>query len=195
MANTILTRSECYNPFFCNGKEVSFIEFTKNGSPIACKNNGWFDYSNNSFKSLILPFEVKNKRVYSNKPEAFLIKSNNDYKSGYKLVIPIEFLSGFEMQKNIKASQTDLEIRYHDIIQFNLIGIRAEYVQDNIKGFVRKYTEEKEHTIRVEVNMRFEDTKTGEQYKQFSEAAKSANVNLSFYDFARLAKVFNISLK
>ena len=68
-------------------------------------------------------------------------------------------------------------------------------MKDNIKGVVKRYTEEKEHTIKTEVNFKHVDTPEGEQYKRFSEVAKSVGVNLPGYQFEQLCKVFNISLK
>lgn len=195
---TILSRTSGLNPFFCNGKKLEFIEFTQNGSPICCVNRGWFDHrssSNNLFEKVILPFEVKNKRVYSTKVESFLIKTKNDYKDGYKLVIPVELLGNVSFEKDVKKSETKTEISFCDILTFNVEGEAIEFVNDDAKGVIRKKTGLKTHTIKQALNYRHLPTQYGKQLSELSEKAKSVGVNLSEYDFNKLMKVFNITLK
>lgn len=195
---TILTRTSGLNPFFCNGKKLEFIEFTQNGSPICCVNRGWFDHrfsSNNLFEKVILPFEVKNKRVYSTKVESFLIKATNDYKDGYKLVIPVEWLENVSLEKDVKKSETAQAVSYCDILTFDLTGEMNEPVKDEIKGIIWRNTGLKTHTVKQVLNYRNIPTEYGKQLSEFSAKAKSVGVKLYEYDFNQLLKVFNISLK
>lgn len=197
MKRTRLERREFWNPFYCNGKEVSFIEFTENGEPVGTINQGWFNggSSNNVYKFIELPFDVKNKRTYSNKVEAFMIKAQNDYKNGYKLVLPVELLPNFFLSKNVKEYETKTEICYTDYISFTATANKSEYIKDDIKGIVRKYTGEKTHTIKAKINWRYEKTELGEQLNSFQQAAKSVGISLTMGQFQELQKVFNISLK
>lgn len=191
---TILTKTSFFNPFFCNGKELEFIEFTQNGSPICCVNRGWFEHrfsSNNLFKKVILPFEVKNKRVYSTKVESFLIKATN----GYKLVIPVEWLENVSLEKDVKKSETTQAVSYCDILTFDLTGEMNEPVKDEIKGIIWENTGLKTHTVKQVLNYRRIPTEYGKQLSEFSEKAKSVGVKISEYGFDQLLKVFNISLK
>lgn len=195
---TILTKTSFLNPFFCNGKELEFIEFTKEGKPIGCINHGWFECrfsSNNLFEKVVLPFEVKNKKVYSKKVESFIIKDKNDYKDGYKLVIPVELLGNVSFEKDVKKSETKTEISFCDILTFNVEGEAIEFVKDDVKGVIRKNTGLKTHTIKQVLNYRHQPTQYGKQLSELSEKAKSVGVDLSEYDFNKLMKVFNITLK
>lgn len=197
MKRTVLERREFWNPFYCNGKEVSFIEFTENGKPVGPINHGWFNGSgsNNVYKFIELPFEVKNKRTYSSKAEAFIIKAQDDCRNGYKLVLPVELLPNFFLSKNVKEYETKTEIWYTDYISFTATANKSEYIKDDIKGVIRKYTGEKTHTIKAKINWRIEKTELGEQLNSFQQAAKSVGISLTMGQFQELQKIFNISLK
>lgn len=192
---TTLTTSPAFNPFFCNGKEVSFIEFTQNGQPIGTIFRGWFGVSNNYYKELVLPFEVKNKRVYSNKVEPFLIKVTEHYSTGYKLVLPVEMLQGFKLAKKVRGYKSETETQYADRIYFTAMANKLEPVKTDPGEVVWKRTGLKPHEIVCEVNFTYEKTDIGIIREKISEAAKSVGVNLTSYDIKRLQEVFNISLK
>jgi hypothetical protein len=127
--------------------------------------------------------------------ESFLIKAKNDYKDGYKLVIPVEWLGNVSLEKDVKKSETKEAVSYCDILTFDLTGEMKEPVKDEIKGIIWRNTGLKTHTVKQVLNYRSIPTEYGKQLSEFSAKAKSVGVKLYEYDFNQLLKVFNISLK
>lgn len=192
---THLCTSPCVNPFYCNGKNIEFIEFTQNGQPLGCIYCGWFSGSNNHYKEVILPFEVKNKRTYSNKMESFIIKATEHGTTGYKLVIPVELLPEYTITEKVRGYKTEDKIQYFTRISFAVDADKVEPIKDDIKGYIWKRTGIKKHTITADFNFTIEQTEIGLQRDELSKLAQSVGVNLSLYDIKRLQEVFNISAK
>jgi len=192
---THLYTSSCVNPFYCNGKNIDFIEFTQNGKPLGCIYRGWFSGSNNHYKEVILPFEVKNKRIYSNKIESFIIKATEHGVTGCKLVIPVELLPEYTFTEKVRGYKTEDETQYFTSISFAAYADKVEPIKDEIKGYIWKRTGMKKHTITADFNFTFEQTGIGLQREELSKLAQSVGVNLSMYDIKRLQKVLNISAK
>ena len=196
MAQTILTRHSGFNPFFCNCKELNEIEFTAKGIPVGRINRGWFGVSNNHFRKLVLPFEVKIKRVPSLKIEAYLIKNADEiHRNAYKLVLPVEWLNGYSFTPGIEGTKASTYTMRYDKITFNLHGDRWEPVFKVDRSIEWIYTGDKLQPITAEINFRQEYNELGKKCNQLELIAKANGLDFNKYQFESLLKHFDITVK
>lgn len=196
MAQTILTRSSGSNPFFCNYKELNAIEFTAKGVPVGRINRGWFGVSNNHFKKLVLPFEVKVKRVPSSKIEAYMIKNADEiHRNAYKLVLPVEWLNGYSFSPDNEGTKASTYTMYYDKITFNLHGDKWEPVFKIDKSIEWIYTGDKLHTVTAQINYRHEYNDLGKKCNKLALIAKANGLDFNCYQFESLLKHFDITIK
>ena len=190
---TKLMTTSCYNPFFVHGKEVRRIVFYGDGKEIASVN--WFG-SNNVYKSITLPFEVKRAlKVNLDRRDAFYVKSKPDYPYGpeYDLYIFGELL-GLKFLKTAEFKSWS-DIRHNDVYQVNLHGVRKNYVR-NERGEAVRIEQDGDYEETFSCNYTFENT---EEYDKCEELANKLNKlctkNLSAHDIHYILEKFDITEK
>ena len=199
MANSVLTRSSCVNMFYLDGKEVEAVVFTKNGEEFArCR---WFcgGGSNNPYNAVYLPFEVKSRRKHPAGVEAYSINSSERTYTGTKKIyiyIPVELLSGVEVEERIAGYKSKMDERFFDRFSFVCEAEKYEYTRNEVGEVERVNTGVKMHRISIEYNNIFEPTELGRKCAELAEVAKSKGISsFSAYDFRDLLEVMDITVK
>ena len=190
---TKLTRIEGWNPFILFGKEIRSIVFYGNGKEIA--RTKWFG-SNNDYKSVTLPFEVKKAlRVNLDRKDAYYVKAQSDYPLGpsYDLYIPSELvgLKFVEVKKDEYWNFTQTR----DVYSVNLHGVRGKYKKNEKGDFVYEFAEG-DYVEQFDCNYSNTDTEEKRRCDELAEALnKLCHGRLTYYDIHDILKEYDITPK
>lgn len=187
MSTILSSCTSWYNPFACNGRQVNAIYILKDGEIF--RSTKWFDYSNQEFRTVEFPWDAKVKRTIDlNSKVAFLISTKNCLNDkAWDLYIPIELLDDVVIEEEKSAPFGDDQIHYTTAMRFTLPKFKLKHPDaPNAKAI----------TGRVSITKhRFEDNDFGKRLKKLSAVAKEQGVDIPYYQFKYLLKVFNISVK
>lgn len=185
---TILTSYESwYNPFACKGRYVEAIHILKDGEIF--RSTEWFDYSSQEFLWVEFPWDAKVKRTVDlNSKAAFLVSTKDCFnKKRWVLYIPIELLDDVVIEEEKSEPFGDDQIHHTAAMFFTLPKFALKHLASpNARSI----------TGRVSITShRFEDNDFGKRLKKLSAIAEEQGVDIPYYKFAPLLKVFNISVK
>ena len=171
---TKLQTTSGFNPFILFGKEIRQIVFYGNGKEIA--NTKWFG-SNNVYKSVTLPFEVKKAlRVNLDRKDAYYVKATPLYPYGpsYDIYIPEE-LVGLKFVEVREHEYWD-HIQREDAYTVNLHGERVNYRKNELGNVVREYVEG-DYVETFTCNYTFEDTEERVRCKELADELSKLSLN------------------
>lgn len=190
---TKLTTTTGLNPFFVLGKEVKRIVFYDNGKEIASVR--WFG-SNNVYKSITLPFEVKRAvKVNLERKDAFYFKASAEYPLGaaYELYINSK-LVGLEFLEEKKLEYWN-ETRISQLYSANFHGVREHYKKGEDGNVVREYIED-DYVERFESNYKHVPTEEAKKCKELADKLNKLSLNkLTDFDVHYILAEFDITPK
>lgn len=188
MQNVIHSLTNWYNPFTSpNGKTIEQIIFYDETGEVFTVPSPWFGTaSNNEFKRIFFPEDIKNRRkVDFSRNEFFTAEHPISWKTGKHntLFIPAKKV-GLKCLGEKLTFKNATDRNYQTHYKFSAIAEKK-------RGGEGAQTYELEMTGLY----RIEKTELGEKCQQIAELAKTQDVNLSSYDIERLLKVLDISTK
>ena len=195
MQNTRLYTQPGFNPFLMDGKVLSSICFYKDGEVVASVR--WFG-SNNNYKSLELPFEVKKAvRLNLERRDAFYMRDKDaTYSPEYILYIPADFVNLQHIETANNNAGGWSMTGTHEVFSVELTGERWKPYINKETGRLAYIEEFGTYTEKFDYNYIWTDTPEFTKCKELSQAIKeSAAVDLSAYQIHDILEHYDIIKK
>lgn len=172
-----LETTDCFNPFFIDGRQIKRIHFFNKSGVIFSTRSGWFGNNNNFRGGLVIPETVQKRKIDFSLCKSFFVSVPAEYYEKGLYADLYLFVDGESVNitdtTESAVKMTDCEIWHYKNFTFDICG---KTITENLLDYIEK-------------------TPFGEQVEELQKELEEIQVKLDRYEVARILKKYNIVKK